>query len=243
MGSVVEDAWDTYRSNLRLVLFFSIPFIIALLIPLLAPLPTYISAGGIFLRSASIFLNLGYVSLTVIVVSVFLSLLFISFSFVAISLIVKAKRTRVKNPSRVIQGIERYTAKVFLLLLIYEFVLIVANIWGYYYNLQRVVTPLVGFIGFMLIFYAPSAMVVDDKRMLRSVRDSLRLVIREPQYFFLWLFLLFVVLSAVDLVVITIAGTLLSTYIVLIIASLFILPYFVILQAEAYMKRFPLLKH
>ncbi|MCL5239069.1 MAG: hypothetical protein M1286_01175 [Candidatus Marsarchaeota archaeon] len=68
-------------------------------------------------------------------------------------------------------------------------------------------------------------------------------VFTNPQYFLLWVITLVFVLSVVDFVVIHATGTLLSSYIVLILNSLFILPYFVIFQAEAYMRRFSILKH
>jgi hypothetical protein len=243
MVSVLEDSFETYSKNLKLILLFSIPFVIAFLIPLLAPLPTFISAGGIFIRSSSIFINLDIMSLIVIVVSVFLSLLFISFAFVAISLIVKSSRTYLKNPRSVISEIEKYTARVFLVLLIYELVLIAVNIAGYYYGVQSIATAVAGFLGFVLIFYVPTAIVIDNKRIPRAFKDSVKLIVHEPQYFILWLVLMLVVLSVIDLLAILITGTYASRYIVLLISSLFVLPYFVILQAEAYMKRFPLLKH
>ncbi len=243
MGSALADAYETYKDNLKLVLLFSIPFIIAFLIPLLAPLPTYVSVGGIFLRSASTFINLNSTGVVVIVLSVFVSLLFLSFAFVAISLIVKSERTHVRVKGSVLKDIEKYTAKVFVVLLTYEFILIIVSILSYYTSYETLITALVGFFGFMLIFYAPSAIVVDNKRVLRAIGDSIRLVIAEPIYFVQWLVLLFVILSIIDFIAIALTGTLISSYVVLVVSSLFVLPYFVILQAESYMKRFPLLKH
>ena len=243
MAGVLNDSLETYAANLKLILLFSIPFIIAFLIPLFAPLPTFISAGGIFLRTASIFINLNVVSLIAIVIPIFVSLLFLSFAFVAISLIVKANRTHVRTAKSVLKGIEKYTAKVFLVWLVFEFILIIVNIIGYFLNIQAALTAIVGFVIFMLIFYAPSAIVVDNKRIARAIKDSARLVLHEPQYFLMWIFLLLIVLSVIDAFAIGITGTLASRYIVLIISSIFVLPYFVIFQAEAYMKRFSIIRN
>ncbi len=248
MGNVLEDSAETYLSNLKLILLFSIPFLIAFLIPRFAPIPTYISAGAIFLRTASIFINLNAINLAVIVVAIFFSLLFISFAFVAISLIVKAKRTHVGTQKRVMQGIERYTSKVFLVFLAYTFVLVIASIIGYYLGHEALLTALVGFIGFLFIFYAPTAIVIDNKRIFRAVLDSAKLMATAPQYFLIWLALIVVVVAVLDGVFILVlggsaAGIVASRYILLILNSLFILPYFVIFQAEAYMKKFPLLRH
>ena len=186
MSSVAKDSWQTYRANLKLVVLFSIPFVISFAIPLFVPLPTYISGGAIFLRSASIFTNLNAASLAVMAASLFFSLLFISFAFVAISLIVKSTRTHTRIRASVFKGIERYTANVFLVLLIYAFFLLLANIIGYYTGYELELTSLVGFFGFMAIFYAPSAIVVDDRSIVRAVRNSMNLVAKAPGQFHIW---------------------------------------------------------
>ena len=243
MPSLLEDSWETYAKNIRLVLLFSIPFIIAFVIPLLAPLPTYISSGGIFLRSASIFLNLNPVGLAVIIISAFISLLFLSFAFVAISLIVKAERTFTRQPASVLREIEKYTGRVFIVLLVYAFILTLVNILGYFLGLQEFLTPIVGFFLFMAIFYAPTAIVIDNKGVGSALNRSLELVASKPQYFLMWVAILVLVVGVVDFVLIHATGTLISSYLMLIVNSVFILPYFVIFQAEAYMKRFAMLRH
>lgn len=243
MASAVGDAYETYRENLSLVLIFSIPFIIAFLIPLFVPLPTYVSIGGIFLRSASIFTNLNPIGLTVIIASFLFSLLFMSFAFVAISLIVKSRRTRLKISRRSIQGIEKYIGRVFLLFIFYAVMIAIANVVGYLIGYETLLTAVVGFFAFIPMFYAPSAIVVDEQRMGRALKNSVRLVVKDPLYFVIWLVAITVLLSVVDAAAIFATGTFLSRYIVLLVSSLFILPFFVIFQAEAYMKRFPILRH
>ncbi|MDE1873651.1 MAG: hypothetical protein KGI04_00840 [Candidatus Micrarchaeota archaeon] len=243
MASLIEDAWETYAKNIRLVLLFSIPFIIAFLIPALVPVPTYISSGAIFLRTASIFLNLNPAALAIIVISLFISLLFLSFAFVAISLIVKAERTFTKHPAAVLRGVEQYTGRVFIVLLVYALILLGVNVLGYFLNLQGLLTAIVGFFLFMAIFYAPTAIVIDNKRIGTALNQSLELVAKQPGYFIMWVVVLVFVVGVVDFAVIHATGTLLSSYIMLVLNSLLILPYFVIFQAEAYMKRFSILKH
>lgn len=241
MATLVEDALETYRDNIRLVLLFSIPFVVAFLIPLVAPLPTYLSSGGIFLRSASIFLNINVLSLAVIVISVFISLLFLSFAYVAISLIVKAKRTLSKTAAGVVRELEKYTGRVFVVLLLYAFVLTIVNVLSYFVGLQAIATPVVGFFLFALIFYAPAAIVINNSGVLASMKQSALLVAKRPQYFLLWIALIVLAVSILDFLLIHITGTPASSYLMLVLNSLFIVPYFVILQAEAYMRRFSIL--
>ncbi len=243
MGNVVSDSMETYSSNIRLVVLFSIPFLITLLIPLFAPLPTFISAGATFIRSASIFTNLSFTKTAVILVAEIFSVLFLSFAFVAINLIVKSRRTHVRVQRRVLQDIEKYIGKVFVLVMIYAILLVAVNIAGYYFGDEAVLTSVVGLVLFIPLFYAPSAIVIDDKKTLRAVKDSVRLAAHSPQYLVLWLVLALLVVSVLDYVIIAVAGTLFSRYVMLVVNSLFVLPYFVILQAESYMKRFPMIRH
>ena len=243
MVNVLSESWETYTENMKLVLLFSIPFIIAFAIPLLAPLPTYVAAGGTFLRSASVFISPNLLSFVVVIISMLFSLLFLSFAFVAISLIVKARKTHVNIGKRVLKEIEKYIGKVFAVLLVYSLILIAVNILGYMFNVSAAITAIVGFFGFAIIFYVPSAVVVDNKRVSRALNDSIRLMLHAPQYYLLWLVLLTIAISVVDEVFILIAGTAWAGYITLVVTSVFILPYFVILQAESYMKRFALLTH
>ncbi len=243
MANILSEVFETYKSNMRFVLFFSIPFVIAFLIPLFAPLPTYISSGGIFIRSSSVISNLNFVSVAIILIAIFFSLLFISFAFVAISLIVKSRKTKSRISKRVMHDIERYISKVFVLFIIYTFMLLAVNVLGYLYGNLELFTAVVGFFGFIPLFYAPSAIVVDNKGIGRAVKDSIKLVISNPIYFILWFVLISMTISVIDFVMIAITGAYISMYLTLILVSLFVLPYFVIFQAEAYMRRFAILRH
>ncbi|MGC8538299.1 MAG: hypothetical protein ACP5MK_00305 [Candidatus Micrarchaeia archaeon] len=243
MENVVVGSARTYADNIKLVLLFSIPFVISFLIPVFVSLPTFVSVGGIFLRSASIFINLNLYSIAVIVISIFISLLFLSFAYVAINLIVKARRTRTKNTRAMLARIEVYTGKVFVLFLVYTFIIALVNLLGYYVHMSSILTPIVGFFAFLPLFFAPSAITIDNKGIWRALVDSTKLLVKAPQYFVEWIVLLVVILSLVDLASVALGGTALSGYVSLVISTLFVLPYFVIFQAEAYMYRFPLLRH
>jgi len=245
MSGVIQESFEVYREKINLAIIFSIPFIIAFAIPLIAPLPTYISAGAIFLRSASVFANgnINFIGLAVITLSTIFSLLFLSFAFVLISILVKSKRTHSSVGLRVFRNIESNISKVFVIFLMYAIILIIANVVGFALGISALLTAVVGFFLFALIFYAPSAVVVDDKRILRALQDSARLVVHEPQYFIIWLILITVIVSLLDFACIVLFGNIWSRYIALILSSLFIVPYFVIFQAEAYMDRFRLLRH
>ena len=245
MPGIIEKTSEVYKEKISLVLLFSIPFLIAFSIPLFAPLPTYMSAGAIFLRSASIFVNgnISILGLSVITISTIFSLLFLSFAFALISILVKSKRTHSSVGLRVFKNIESYISSVFTIFLIYTLILVAVNMLGYSFGASSLLTAIVGFFLFALLFYAPSAVVVDDKKVWRAIKDSARLVLHEPQYFLLGMVLITISVSVIDALSIALFGTGLSEYVTLILNSLFIVPYFVIFQAEAYMERFKLLRH
>ncbi|MGC8675942.1 MAG: hypothetical protein ACP5T3_00285 [Candidatus Micrarchaeia archaeon] len=243
MSNVLADAAATYSRNIRLVLLFSIPFLISFLIPVVAPLPAYVSGGAIFLRTSGLFVNTNPISLAIIVLALFFSLLFLSFAFVAISLIVKAEKTHTAITKSVLHNLEKYTGKVFLVLLFYVFVIMLADIAGYFVNASGIVTAVVGFFAFMAIFYAPTAIVIDNKRIGVALKDSARLSFNRPQYFLLWLVLIIATVSLLDFLLIHSVGGVYSAYALLVINSLFVVPYFVIYQAHAYMRRFQILRH
>ncbi len=242
MVNVLSYSVYTYTNNIRLLLLFSLPFVIAFLIPVFASLPTYNDAGAIFLRTASAFVNLNALNASIIAVAVLFSLLFLSFSIVAINVIVKHSRTHVRVKQDVIRGLEKYTGRVFVLLLLFTTVVLLVNVGTYGLGHYGLITSVIVLVFTPFLFYAPSSIVIDDNGILRSMRSSLRFFIKRFDYFLLWLVIAIVGITAFDFIFIAASGTILSRYAMLIFNSLFILPFLVVIQSQMYMKRFPLLK-
>ncbi len=242
MTNVLSYSTTAYFKHLKFLLLFSLPFIIAFVIPLFASLPTYNDAGAIFIRTASIFTNLNVVSTSVIAIAVFFSLLFLSFSIVAINVIVKHSRVGIRIKDEVIKGMEKYTSKVFVLLLAYTAVVMVVGVLSYVYDLTAIPEYAAALALTPLLFYAPASIVIDDYGISRAVKASARFFVRRFDYFLLWLAIAIVLVTLFDFVFIEISGTSLSRYAMLVFNSLFILPFLVVLQSELYMKRFPLMK-
>jgi hypothetical protein len=241
MVNVLQYTVDTYLSNIRFLLLFSIAFVIAFLIPAFASFPTYNDAGAIFVRTASLFMNLNIFNTAVIVLSVFFSLLFMSFAVVAINIVVKHSRTHTRIKREVLEGLERYTAKVFAVLLLYVIIIFIANVLTYNMRYSSLLTACVGIVLAPLFFYSPASIVIDDHKILRAMKASAKFFLKRLDYALLWLCLSIALLTVFDLIFIAIGGPVLSRYLMLIFNSLFILPFLVLLQSELYMKRFKLL--
>ena len=242
MRTVFGHAIETYFSNIYLILLCSISFIIAFLVPAFASFPTYNDAGSVLLRTSSIFLNLNPFTTAIIVIAVLFSLLFLSFAIVAINTVVKHSRTQTKIKSEVIRGLEKYTGRVFTILLIATVIIALANILSYGSGYSGIVTAVVALLITPFLFYAPSSIVIDDANLFRAIRAGTKFFTKRLDYFVAWLVIAIVIITLFDFVFILVAGTALSRYAMLIFSSLFILPFLVLLQGEFYMSRFKLLK-
>lgn len=242
MTNVLKYAADTYVKHLKLILFFSLSFIIAFLIPIFASFPTYNDIGAIFLRTASIYLNLNVFGVAVMAVSVLFSLIFLSFAIVAINVIVKHSRIQVRITKEVLDGLESYTGRVFIVLLLFTVILVAVNALTYGTRASGIVTAATGLVLTPFIIYAPASIVIDDRKIARAMRASLSFFFKRFDYFLLWVAIAIVLLTLVDFVFVAASGTQVSRYAVLVIDSIFVLPFLVLLQSEMYMKRFAMLK-
>ncbi len=234
---------DVYREHLQLILIFSLVMLIAFLIPILASFPTYNDLGAIFLRTSSAFSSINALSIAIIIVSTLLSLLFLSFAVVAINVVVRHKRTQTKITHEVLRGLETYTGRVFSILLLYTAIVLLVGLLSYSYHVSQALTYVVALVLSPIFFYAPSSIVIDDASLIHSMQYSLRFFKKRFDYFLLWLVVAILLLTIFDLISIWIGGAAYAGYIMLIINSLFILPFLIILQSESYMKRFALLKN
>ena len=242
MANILKYAVDTYKNNIYLISLFSISFIIAFLILIFASLPTYSDAGGIFLRMQSLFYNMNWLNTSIIIIAVLLSLLFLSFAIVAINVIVKHSRTSTKITREVIKGLELYTAKVFIVLLLFTIIFGLISFINYLLGVSSLLSSLIILVLTPFFFYTPSSIVIDDLRIVRAMNMSARFFITRFHYFLLWLVIAIILVSVFDFIFIAISGTFLSRFIMFIFNSLFILPFLVVLQSQSYMNRFSLLK-
>jgi hypothetical protein len=240
--NVLTRTWNTYRANLGLVLLSAVALIISFLIPVFAALPTFNDLGGVFLRTSSIYLNLNIFNSAVIIVAFLFSLIFISFALVMINVVVKHSRTRTKIKTAVLNSLEKYTGIVFVTLLIYAIIVFAANILTYNTGYSAPITAIVALILTPLIFYAPSSIVIDEKGLFRAMKASMSFFFKQFDYFIIWLIVAILLFTVLDFVFIHAFGTVASRYVMLIVSSVFVLPFLMLMQGEMYLNRFGLLK-
>jgi len=241
---VIEYSIEAFRKNAKLVLFFSVPFLLAFAIPLLSPMPTYVSMGATFLRTGSMFVDLTYFDIGLIFVSSLASLFLVSFAIVSINLVIKSQRTMTNIRMEVIEGIEKYTMTIFLLYSIALVLSLVVLLVSYEYQVEGLTTPLFSFLISLVLFYVPAAIVIDELRLTEAMRMSLYMIKNKFMLFLLWLVLGFVILTVLDAGSVFLASLHFtwSRYVMLVLNSLIVLPFLVILQTQMYLTKYTILK-
>lgn len=240
---VLRYAVESYLKNVKAVSFFSVPFLLAFLIPMLAPMPTYVAFGGTFLRTGSMYVDLTGFDVAVIVVSFLVSLFLVSFAIVAINLLIKSQRTFTNIKTEILQGIEKYTLSVFWLYLTAWILSFVVNLIGYEYGMNTWLTPLFSIIISLPLFYAPTAIVIDEQRPYLAMKSSLSVVFRQLPYFLLIILIGVAALSLADVLFIALRGIVpYARYLVLVVNALLILPFLVMLQVQVYLTKYTILK-
>jgi hypothetical protein len=245
MPNVVQATFYTYFKNIKQVLFFSFSFLITFLIPIFAGMPTFIALAGIFLRSGGIFLTLSLKDSLVIAISMVASLFFLSIGIVAINLLIKAQKTYTRTSKSKLREFSIYTFKVFLILLVFSFFQILLSLLGYLYNLQEAMYLIV-FILSLFIFYAPAGVVIDELSIKNSLVYSIKFIFRKFHYFLIWLVFGTFLISIVTFICSELKGFIfgfpVGEFLALAINSFFVAPMLIILQAESFLRKYPLLK-
>lgn len=231
-----------YNANKNMLILFSIPFILASLIPLLVSAPTYISLGGTYIRTGS-FPDFGVLDIVFIVAAYAICVFIIADTIVNINLIIKSKRTMLKTPYDIVKkGASEYVLRIFLILTLLVLLTAALQLLTYDLSVQKFIYPLLTFIIYFLTFFFAQAVIIDDSDTASAIYRSVSLATKKWHLVLLWTFM-----SLVSLSITKIIGDLLfggfSEFFVLLVNSLIILPYLIVLQAQIYMEKYPLSLH
>ena len=239
--NILSYAFKAYRENIRLISFFSIPALVALLIPLLVNTPVFAALGGTFLRTGSI-PDMTATQLGIVIAVVLASLYLVSFAIVNINLVIKSQRSGTSIKNEVIKkGITGYTFNVFLLFLLGTVALLIVQLVTFETGAQGWLAPLLSLIVWLPVFYAPAALVIDEMRPFRAAEKSFRMVFSKFPYFLLWMGIAFVLLSALDLVFLSALPHKIGSLAVLVLNSMVLMPFLIVLQTEIYLSKYTIL--
>lgn len=192
--NVLAHTSSAYGRNGKLILFFSVPFLVA--VPLLLLLPNFSTLGGIFLRYGSIPASLSLLEFGFIAAVFLVSLLLASFAIAAVNVVIRSQRTLNLMSHYEASRIELATLRLFFVLLAATLVILAANlllldkqvVWsGQSVPLQPFWGSLVSFIVSAAILFAPQAIAVDDANVPQALGKSVSFALNRPKYFLLFL--------------------------------------------------------
>lgn len=242
MLELFANTWKTYSRHVGMMLYFAIPFLISLAIPLLSPAPTYAALGGYFLRSGSL-PAMSIIDWAIIAIELVISIYLLALALVVINLIVKATRTRTRVGAEALRNIGKYSFVVFCLFLAVK-IIETGILW---LSLERGVTEwivyLFGFLASLGLFYAAPAVVLEEKKPAKAFAASYSHIVRKPDLFILWLVIAFISLAIVTGITYALIETPGWRQIaVALINSIIVLPLLLILQAHMYLTKYTILK-
>lgn len=235
-----SNAKKFYMERLKLIVIFSIPFFAAYLLVKIVAAPTFLSFGTAVLRTGSI-PELSIFDVVLAVVSYLISFYIIAVSIVNVNLVVLSKRTLNQIRNEVSKAMGSYALTIFYVYTIMLLLIFVVNLLTYDNAFRTWIYPLVTLVLSYVLFFVPPAVVIDHAGTMESVKRSLRMALGKPHVILLWSIFAFIILAVVKILADLIFGSFAGD-VVLLINSLFILPFLIILQTQLYMEKYPIAK-
>lgn len=225
-----------YMERIKLIIIFSIPFILSSLLLMFVPAPTYNSLGAPFLRIGSI-PELSLIDLLFTGLAYIISVFIIADTIVNVNIIIRAKRTLTSIKSEIITALSKYATRIFYIYTMMLLLTFIVQLLLYNNPLQSILFPLYLLTISFLLFYVAPAVVIDNSSTADAIRRSVSSATRNPSLVAIWAISGLLVLSILSFIASYIPF---GSYLVLLINSLFILPYLIVLQTQMYMEKYPL---
>jgi len=232
-------AWEFYLKRLSILITFSIPFILAFLIPVLVPAPTYLALGGVFLRTGSL-PDLTILNIVFTALAYALSLFIIADTIVNINIVVRSKRTMTSITHEVLTAMGTYGTRIFYIYTMALLIMFIFQLLTYDNPIQSWIYPLFSLLLSGLLFFVPPAVVIDNSDTPSAIRRSVWMFSKNWHFVLVWAATSLALISIVKLFADLVFASPFSNYFVLLINCLFILPFLTILQTQMYMEKYPL---
>jgi hypothetical protein len=224
---------------MKLILLFSVPFLIAFIILSLVAAPTYQALGGLFNRTGSI-PELSILDLLLIALAYIVSFFIIADTITNVNLIIKQQRTKNFTTTEVMKAMGTYATRIFYIYTIMMLLVFVAQLLLYETSVKTWIYPIFTFLLSFLLFFVAPAIVIDGARTGDAISKSIRMALKKPGFVIAWSVIGLVSLSILKLVFDLVLPHSIAPFAVLFFNSLFILPYLIVLQTQMYMEKYPL---
>ena len=236
---MIRHSLKFYIERQKLIMLFSLPFLASFILLMFVPAPTYLAIGGMFSRTGSI-PELSIVDMILIAVAYAISLFVIADTITNVNLIIRAKRTKNVNSSEIVSAMGNYATRIFYVYTIMILLMFVAQLILYESPMRSWLFPVLTFALSSLLFFVAPAVVIDDESTAGAISKSVRMALRKPVFILSWSFIGLILLSLPKLAFDLVLPHSVSPYIVLLVNSLFVLPFLIVLQTQMYMEKYPL---
>ncbi len=238
---VFSHAWEFYNKRKELISLFSIPFIAAFLIPIFVATPSYLAIGSVYIRTGSI-PDMDVKDLVITALAYLVSVFLISEAVTNLNLVIKERRTRTQTRKEILAAMGRYTSKIFAVYIILLLVMAAVQILTYGSSLQEIIYPIAILIISLATFYVPAAIVIDEKDSIHAIGGSIKNIMERPKMIIMWILIGLITLTVLEAIFFEILGATIGSYVMLLVNSIFIIPFLIILQSHMYMEKYPLAK-
>ncbi|MEM4254768.1 MAG: hypothetical protein QXR53_00365 [Candidatus Norongarragalinales archaeon] len=237
---ILLHAVDAYFKNSKLILAFSIPFLISF--PLSLLLPNFVALSGTFLRLGSVKLDLSAADVLVTIIALLISMLFFAFAIASINVVVKSQRTLNRLTSRDVELIEGATFNLFFIFLTAFAAIVGFNLLIAEYGIPQVWGTAFALVVSSIVLFAPQAAVLEETSLSHSVARSVSLIRRKLPYFALFLAvaaLLFIINTWLFIEISKAWPA--ARFLSLVTQSLVVLPFLEVLKVQIYLSKYSLL--
>ncbi|MFH0884113.1 MAG: hypothetical protein V1861_00200 [Candidatus Micrarchaeota archaeon] len=232
-------AKEFYLKRLGLIIVFSVPFILAFLIPILVPAPTYLALGGVFLRTGSL-PELSILDIVITALAYAFGMFIMGDTIVNINIIIRSKRTLTSIRYEVLNAMGTYAMRIFYISTMFLLIMFILQLLTYDNPLQPWIYPLAILALSFLLFFVPPAVVIDNSDTPTAIRRSVAMAVQNPHFVMLWTVLLLLSVSVVKMGADLVFASPFSGFFVLLVNCLLILPFFTVVQTQMYMEKYPL---
>jgi hypothetical protein len=239
LSRMFKYANEFYLNRLGVIVIFSITFLLAILILNLVAAPTYQALGGVFLRIGSI-PEISAVQFIIIAIGYALAVFLIADTIVNINIIIRSKRTLTTIRHEVLSAIGTYAMRIFYIYTLALLLMLIVQLIIYDNPFQSWIYPIFSLIISFLLFFVAPAVVIDNSSTPGAIRRSVDMAMKNLHLVLLWSVLALLLISVVEIVADFIFPSPYSSYFVLLVNSLLILPYLTVLQTQMYMEKYPL---
>jgi hypothetical protein len=232
-------ALEFYLRRVAIVALFSIPFLIAVLIATLVAAPTFLAAGGLFIRTGSI-PELSIFDIILTILGYAIAVFIISNTIVNINILVRSRRTMTETTSEMVSAMGKHGTRIFYIITLVLLIQFILQLTLYDNVYKSWIYPAVlGVLWFFLSFSFP-AVVIDNARTADAIACSFSFATRKPLLVLKWMLAGFIlILFSYGLAFLTLSPPY-SAYLILLLNSIVFLPFLLILQTQIYMEKYPL---